>query len=103
MIEGNDKKRDQHLRTIRGGMVVGGWSGKKKKQIGPSPIQGDQATQLEHKTLLDVWDLVEKKNDQTRIVPKQLFKYPLAAFSKRDILKVECRGVAAISYKNFFS
>ena len=61
MIEGTDKKRDQHLRTIRGGMVVGGWSGKKKKQIGPSPIQGDQATQPEHKTQADVWDLVEKK------------------------------------------
>ena len=41
MIEGTGKKRDQHLRTIRGGMVVCGWGSKKKKQIGPSPIQGD--------------------------------------------------------------
>ena len=40
---------------------------------------------------------------KNKIVPKKLFKYPLATFSKRDILKVECRGVAAISYKNFFS
>ena len=59
MIEGTGKKWDQHLRTIRateghsgwkvkwkwkvwgGGMVVGGLGGKKKKQIGPFPIQGD--------------------------------------------------------------